>query len=261
VVPISGGKDPDEIARGEGGRERWLALLAEAQQHGVVKNWLEGQRRKNPRADGAAMRRWVAELAPIFHGLPDELIRQEVVQEVCSALHLGGPEAAALLRSAAAGPVQGGQRSLETGRGGPGSYREVKQGAQQRAMLTGASNIEREIVRRLLNDEQFRFIYCGLAQAEWFEDPALRTIYAALLHDALDGLHADAAWAALLAELSMAEPLLDDDEKLLRRHRNLFLQREIQRLLMQCQAASQAGDVDLERSLIAEVQRLKGQMR
>ncbi|MCC7479109.1 DNA primase [bacterium] len=263
VVPISGGKDPDEIARGEGGRERWLGLLAEAEDNSVLRFWLQQQRRANPRADSAALRRWVSELAGLYRGLPDELIRQEAVQDIAGALNLGAQEVRALLHSSP-GPAQ--HRSplrQDSGQSAARDYGQLKAETQQRAMLLGASVIEREVIRRLCESEQFSFVCRAMAQGAWFEDNSLRELFEllALESSGPQELMHDPRWSGLLAELHMSEGLADTDELLLARFRNQYLEREIQRLTGLFQRASARQDEEEERSLLSEILRLKSQIR
>ncbi len=263
VVPISGGKDPDEIARGEGGRERWLGLLSEAEENSVLRFWLAQQRRANPRADSAALRRWVGELAGLYRSLPDELIRHEAIRDIAGALNLGAQEVTALLQSAPGGSQH--RTPLRQGEGGQAaqSYGRLKAETQQRAMLLGGSVIEREVIRRLCDSEQFSFICRAMAQSAWFEDRDLRELFELLGSGGVSAqeMLTDPRWAAMLAELHISEALADSDELLLARFRNQYLEREVQRLTSLFQRASARQDEAQERELLAEIMRLKGQVR
>lgn len=265
VVDISGGKDPDEIARGEGGRARWLGLLAESENNGVVRAWLEWQRQSNPRAGTAELRHWVLDLAGLYRELPDEPIRQEVVREICGALQLGAAEVTAMLRSAQVPGTTGRQAGPDGRRGGPGvsGYVQLKQESQRRLLLLGSSVIEREIVRRLLDSEQFRYVCRTGLQLESFESAELRSLADRLLQPGADArlLADDEQLGPLIAELSVGENLLDSDEDLLARQRNKWLERQIQALMAECQLAGARGEVERERELLGQIVALKSQIR
>jgi len=290
VVVLPEGVDPDDLVR-ERGRAAWQGLLSEAV--GVVRFWLDRQRVQHPEPDLTIQRRWVQQLSPLYMGVPDELARQEFTREVASALRLGAAEVAALLSGVRIEPAGGfklkrrwqaqrHQRAEEYL--APELYpREgemveqllteqaldrARQSAiaQQQRMALGASAVEREVARRLLDDEQFRFVYLTLAEeepvAEWFADQQLRAVFVELTGGAEpEALVHDDRFSALCAELLNREPLLDDQEQLYTRHRNEYFLRREAEVSAELRRAIADKDEQRQSELFAQLSRVKAEVR
>lgn len=262
VIELAGAKDPDEWAAAQGGNAAaaWQERLVQAQS--AVGAWLEHQAVLNPGADIGKRREWVAALAGTYAALPDELIRGDFVREVASALRIGGQEAAGLLASAAARVP--GAAAAAPQRVNPAQHKSaLRQQAQQQALLQGAAPIEREAMRRLLDDEQFRFYFAELAAPDWFETPAFRQAAAALAGGLApqELVHGGGELGELLASLLLGEALAEDHEHILSRLQNMYLQRRIDALQREFEAASRAGDSAKETALLREVGELRMQQR
>ena len=275
VIALPEGVDPDDLAR-EKGREAWLGLLGEAVS--VVRFWLNHQRRQFPDPDLATQRRWIQQLGPLYRDVPDELVRQQFLREAAGVLRLGAAEVAGLLAgvsTATHGEVrikrgykpQAGQRpqdflapGLYPREGGlverlltdqqiDKQHRTVA--ARQHSVMRGSRAIEREVIRRVLDDEAFRMIYLAIAGeepvADWFADQRFRGIFTRLLagEDANLLIHDDEL-NHLCSEILVAEPFLDTDEQLLARHKLEHLRKEFRGRMKEVNEASnsqQWGDV------------------
>ena len=288
VVALPAGVDPDELVRDKGAGA-WAGLLAEAAS--LVRFWLDHQRRLKPDADLIEQRRWIAQLGPLYRRIPDELVRQQFVQDTAGALRLGATEVQGLLGSesvtAAAraervklrrewkAPKESAERALQKrvlyARDGE-MIEELLSANQQDArareqsalgvVLQGALPIEREVLRRLAGDEELLFIYSRQAGPEWFASAQLREAYEALLDADDPALEVTAGpRAELFAALLAGEAWQDDNEQLLRRHRQLYLQRVERQLAGELAAAQASGDAEAVRKLFTRVQELKQQMK
>lgn len=287
VLKLPAGVDPDEFARAEG-LDGWTKLKKQARS--VVRFWLECQLEARPDPDPTQLKRWVMQLAPLYRQIPDELTRQEFKQDVASALRLGAEEAGGLLSGA---PLPAERAGGERTGGGRGRWRDqlssvsgLKPGqateqvlaheqrdkpqriteARQQAKLQGARHIEREVLRRLLSDDEFRYTCGVLAEMEgfaaWLTDPLTREVFAKLAAgEQPQQITAEEKLAAPLAGVLNAEPLLEDNDLLLIRLRNMHLERRINELMARHKDAAAAGDDALELRIIAEVQQLKRQIK
>ncbi|MCH7472259.1 hypothetical protein IIA79_04835, partial [bacterium] len=247
VAPLPAGVDPDDLARREGARG-WAGLLAKSVS--FVRFWLDHQQAGSPGAGLADQRGWIAHLAPVYRQIPDELTRQQFKQEVAGALRLGAAEVAGLLgaRFARQGAVS--------------SRARLTQEVRNKALMQGTQEIEREIIRRLFTDEEFRYTFSILGDAEWFSDPLLGEIYSQLAAGAEQSvLIHDERYAALFAGILSSEPSADDNEQLLIRHKNCFLERRVAELTAEHMSAGGTGDPERERELFHRVQELKAQIR
>ena len=256
VVPLPGGIDPDELVR-QRGVEAWRGLLAESVS--VVRFWLEHQRSTHAEADLAEKRRWITQLAGLYARIPDPLVRDLLVQEAAGALGMGAAEVGGLLASS---PVRiaPGRHSVQ---GPPTAERqtrgELEQRTREKALLQGASPTEREVVRRLISDDEFRLVYTMVDRRNWFADKLLGDIYTELLEGADPKvLMHDERYDSVFAELLAGEALVDDHEQLIRRHQNFHLQRRVDELVAQ---ANSAGNSASEAELMQEIVRLKSQIR
>jgi DNA primase len=274
AVPLPAGVDPDELVRRKG-KEAWDAALAEALN--VWLFWLENQRRAKPRTDTATLRRWVIQLGELYRQLPDELTRQRMKQDVADFLHLGGEEVAGLL----GGEVQG-RASSAVDAGQPSGFRPQTGVAQERRLrsidtrnrgerlrqevvLQGAMPVEREVLRRLVADEEFRYLYSVQGKVEpyidareWFADPLHREVYEELAGAADSGvLVHDPRFEALFAEMFSREPLMDENEQLLLRHRNYHLEMLVHALEAEHRIAVREGNHDRQAALLSKVLEIK----
>lgn len=252
VLPLPAGVDPDELVR-DRGTAAWTDLLRQAVS--VVQFWIEHQLSSQPSPDPLAQRRWVAQLSPLYRQLPDPITRQVFKQEVASALRLGASDVEGLLSGETPAPRT---RSED-----PKAV--LSHSMRQRALMQGTSPIEREVVRRLVQDEELRLVYSMQDQiepfidaADWFEDPLLREVYEELQRatDPDMVLHDD-RYTALFAALLTAAPLNDDNEGLLKRHRNHFLNRLVERHVAAQRQKAAAGDIQGEMDEFRRVQELK----
>lgn len=247
VVDLPAGQDPDDFARREG-LKGWQGLLDTAK--GVARFWLDHQMESQTEPDMALQRRWVAQLAPLYRQLPDELVRQQFQQEVSSALRLGAGEVSGLL----------GGRLTATSAADPKA--RLREELKQKSLLQGAEPVEREVLRRLAVSEEFRHFYFVLAGAEWFAKPEHSAAYAALVDSGNpDTVVQDGQFAQLFASILADTPLIDDNEKLLVRHRNFFFERKIGELNVEWQKARQAGDTALQDELMRQILKLKAQIK
>jgi DNA primase len=252
VLPLPAGVDPDELMRDKGA-EAWTGLLQNSAS--VVRFWLEHQLSLHPQPDPGMQRRWVAQLSPLYRQLPDPITRQVLKQEVAGILRLGAADVEGLLSGEA--PVAQ-ARSQDP-------KAALSHSMRQRALMQGASPIEREVLRRLAQDEELRLVYSVqeqmepyIAAAQWFADPLLREVYTALQATPdPDSVLRDERYAALFAELFAAEPLQDDNEQLLHRHRNYFIDQLIERHAAAQRERKAAGDIDGEMEEFRRVQELK----
>jgi DNA primase len=291
VVALPEGVDPDDLARSRG-REAWLGLLGEATS--VVRFWLDHQHAGRPDADLTEQRRWVAQLAPLYRGVPDVLVKQQLAREVASALRLGAAEVSALLEGQL-GPSYGqavrirrnwrqqrgyDQRTLNAPELYPREGEIVEQllteqeldkarrrgAARQSGMLRGALAVEREVTRRLLVEDDFRYIYLVMADvepvAEWFADPQMRAIFERLRGGSApeELIHAE-EYMALCAELVNSEPLLDSQEQLLTRQRNEYYRRQEADVSTELRKAIRDSDEPRQAELFREIMRIKGEIR
>jgi DNA primase len=246
-VIVLDGQDPDEFVR-DHGQAAWESKLASASH--VVEIWLNHQLRAHPNATTKEMNRWVQELAGLYRGLPNELIRLDYFKAVVNALNLDEATVSSLL----GGHVQAkSQRGLKA---------EIRAQVQQQALAQGTQPIEREVVRRLLIDPEFRFYYDALGCPDWFTSPQLSELCAQIAAGtAAADLMDDPRFAPQVSAIMLAEPLADSNEQLLLRHNNLFLEREIARLSHEFKRASAAGDTARENELMVKVLELKKQIR
>jgi DNA primase len=252
VVPLPSGVDPDEFVR-EQGAAAWAGLLKDSR--GVVQFWLEHQLSAHPAPDPATQRRWVAQLSPLYRQLPDPLARQLFRQEAASVLRMGAGEVGGLLT---------GEATVQMARRGDPKA-ALSHTMRERALLQGAAPVEREVLRRLALDEELRLAYSVQGQLEpyidaleWFAGPLLREAYSLLAGGAdPDTLIHDERFAGLFAELLAAEPLADDNEQLLLRHRNYVLERLVEQHEAGRRTRAAAADVEGEMAEIREMQRLK----
>ncbi len=288
VVALPAGVDPDELVRDKGAGA-WAGLLSEASS--LVRFWLDHQRRLKPEADLLEQRRWIAQLGPLYRRIPDELVRQQFVQDTASALRLGAPEVQGLLGNEGVTaalrservklkrdwktPKGSIQRALQKRVLYPRDGEMIEellsanlQDARSReqsalgVVLRGALPIEREVLRRLASDEELLFIYSRQAKPEWFASGQLREAYEALLSADNPAREVRAGpRAELFAALLAGQAWADDNEQLLRRHRQLYLQRVERQLAGELAAAQASGDAEAERKLFQRVQELKQQMR
>jgi len=292
VVPLPAGVDPDELVRRDG-KQAWDAALASAQS--VVRFWLDHQRRVHPQPDTATLRHWIAQLGPLYRQLPDELTRQAVKQDVADALHLGGEEVAGLLQGAVAvqpraqgggrlprdwrtphpDPLRARNQDVLRPRDGEAAERLLadrladKQRRREetlaRAVVQGAMPVEREVLRRLAADEEFRYLYSVQGKVEpfidareWFADRLHREAYDELVKGAEPGvLVHDPRFEALFAELFSREPLMDENEQLLLRHRNYHLEGLVHALEAEHRVAVREGNREREAALLSQVLDLK----
>jgi len=291
VVGLPAGVDPDDLVR-EHGREAWLGLLSEAVS--VVRFWLDHQHAGRPDADLTEQRRWVAQLAPLYRAVPDVLVKQQLVREVASALRLGAAEVAALLEGQLA-PSFGqavrlkrnwkeqrgyDQRTLNALELYPREGQIVEQllteqeldkarrrtEARQYGMLRGAQALEREVTRRLLVKDDFRYIYLVMAEvepvADWFADSQMRAIFEQLKAgcEPEQVIHAE-EHMALCAELVNSEQLLDSQEQLLTRQRNEYYRRREVEISAELRRAIQQQDQERQAELFREIKRVKAEIR
>jgi DNA primase len=254
VIRLGSGKDPDEFMRNSGDRALAAWEAARESSVSVVRYWLEHQIDTHPDADLATQRAWIVQLAGLYQSLPDNLIRQEFTQEVSGAMRLGAAEVSGLLAAGARPAARPGQAQGSS----------LRQETQRRALLQGSAPIEREAVRRLLTDEQFRFYFGQIGQAEWFESEPYRAIWRALAADqSPDSLiHGeDLELGTHLSELLAAEALKDDNDALLARMNNQYLQRRIDALMAQYSEAERSKDEERMLALMSELLSLKQQFR
>jgi len=291
VVSLPAGVDPDDLVR-EHGREAWLGLLSESVS--VVRFWLDHQHAGRPDADLTEQRRWVAQLAPLYRGVPDVLVKQQLVREVASALRLGAAEVAALLEGHL-GPSYGqavrlrrnwkpqpgyDQRTLNAPALYPREGEIIEQllteqeldkarrrtEARQYGMVRGVQAVEREVTRRLLTKEDFRYIYMVMADvepvADWFADSQMRAIFELLRSGSEPEqiIHAE-EHMALCAELVNTELLHDSQEQLLTRQRNEYYRRREAEISAELRRAIQAQDEARQAELFAEIKRVKAEIR
>ncbi len=247
VVDLPAGQDPDDFARKEG-LAGWQGLLEAAK--GVARFWLEHQLASHAEPDMALQRRWVTQLAPLYRQLPDELARQQFQQEVSSALRLGAGEVSGLL----------GGRLTVASAGDPKA--RLREELKQKSLLQGAEPVEREVLRRLVVSEEFRHFYSVLAGAEWFAKTEHAAAYARLLEGGdPDALVQDGSFAQLFASILADGPRFDDNEQLLVRHRNFFVERKIAEKTAEWHKAAQNKDTALADELMREILKLKAQIK
>lgn len=291
VVALPEGVDPDDLARTKG-REAWLGLLSEAVS--VARFWLDHQQAGRPGADLTEQRRWIAQLAPLYRSVPDVLVKQQLVREAASALRLGAAEVAALLEGQL-GPSYGqavrlrrswraqpgyDQRTLNAPELYPREGEIVEQllteqeldkarrrgEARQYGMVRGALVVEREVTRRMLVEDDFRYIYMVMADvepvAEWFADAQLRAVFEQLRagREPEELIHSE-EHMALCAELVNSEPLLDSQEQLLTRQRNEYYRRRETEISTELRRAIQDKDAEREAELFREIKRVKAEIR
>ncbi|MBN2082971.1 DNA primase [bacterium] len=290
VIALPRGIDPDDLVR-ERGREAWLGLLSEAVN--PVRFWLDYQQEQFPQPDLPRQRKWVQQLSPLYTSVPDELSRQQMLREVANALRLGAEEVGALLRGAAPiGPTAVKlKRDYKARRGF--SPRELNANvlyardgelseelltrqeidkAQKRnlarhlSISTHPLTTEREVTRRLVAHDAFRFVYLALALeepvAEWFADSQMRAIFELLAGgaDIQQVVHSE-EHKQLLSELLAAEPLLDSTEQLLTRHRNLYYQRREVVISAELRRAITARDEERQAALFQELKLIKQKIK
>lgn len=248
VVSFPEGVDPDDYA-GEHGIEGWNGLLASAK--GVARFWLEHQLAANPNPDLATQRQLVGQLAPLYQQLRDELLRQQVKQEMASALQLGAAEVTGLLS---------GGRPHQKYKGNPKA--QLRDEARKTALTQGTEPIEREILRRILIDEEFRLTFGVVGDPAWFSSGVLKAAYETLITDGNpDSLAHDPKFSQLYAEICAFAPMRDDNEQLINLHQDIYLNRSLTEVEKQCDAASQAGDIERERELQHQYYELKKQIK
>ena len=149
-----------------------------------------------------------------------------------------------------------------SGKSQRGMKAEIKVQAQQHALAQGTQPIEREVLRRLLIDKEFRFYYDALGCPDWFTAGPLRELCAEISQGtSVDDLMNDPRFAPQVSAIMLAEPLTDSTEQLLLRHNNLYLEREIARLSQEFKRASAEGDAQRENELMVKVLELKKQIR
>jgi len=287
VVALPEGIDPDDLVR-EKGREAWLGLLSEAVS--VVRFWLDHQRRQNPQPDLALQRKWVQQLSALYLSVPDKLTRQQFLEDVTAVIRLTDVETLDFLRGSLSQnkldgvkikrshKPQSSRKSQDYGKDDlylrEGQLVEnllVKQKldkvhkttqARQHSVMQGSQTIEREVLRRILDDEAFRMIYLAIAMeepvAEWFIDERFREIFLRI-NDGDDPamLIHDDALSNLCSELLISEPFLDDDEALMTRHRNEFIKRQIQDVTAELHRVFNSGNAELEAKLFKHLKELK----
>ena len=186
-----------------------------------------------------------------------------VKQEVASVLRLGAAEVGGLL---------GGETPVRATRGAVPrtalGHRRLEQArVRELARMQGALPVEREVLRRLVQDDELLFVYSTLGRmephieaVEWFSDPLLREAYSLLASGVdPDTLIHDERFAELFAELLSAEPLVDDNERLLLRHRTEVVLRLVSEHSEAERKKTAEGDVDgaqAETKLVEELKAL-----
>lgn len=292
VVVIPGGMDPDDFVR-ERGNAAWKGLLSESR--GVVQFWLEHQLAAHPDADLPLRRAWIAELRPLYMGISDELLREDIRRQLADHLLLR-PEIVSQLLSGNVQPRQAG-RAIDKQRLAQDRYRKLQreerrkglvnirpgwtedveeseqlhrralvEDARNRAAMQGSQPVEREVLRRLATDDEFRFIYLRIAQPEWFVNGLHREIYNALLleQEKPDRVVHDDRWRRFFAEL-LSRPQEEEQESsadmLIRRHCNIFLERRVAELLREMKQEEQRGNHERVQQLTIELLDTKKQIR
>jgi DNA primase len=263
IVRLPSGKDPDEWARAQGelAPQHWQDLLGQSQS--VVRYWLDYQLEHHPQADVVQQRKWILQLKTLYQGVPDELVRQEIQRDIASGLRLGAQEVGGLLGAANVAQPQA--------RRGISPRTQLKQEAQQKALLQGSQPVEDEVARRLLTDKAFlaeclrRAASSGqpLAAADCFTSARAHGLFAALRSGAdpaaMPYSEEHAAYAAEL--LTAAELLQDSNEQLLQRLENDYWQRQFDATMAEYAAAEAAGAEarlrELELRLVAIKQRIR----
>ncbi|MDQ3023789.1 MAG: DNA primase [bacterium] len=258
-VAMFKGDDPDDFIR-KHGLEKWNELLAHTQH--VVRVWLDHQLELHPDATPARINKWVGELAGLYRGLPNELIRQDFFKAIADGLQMDAATVGSLLGSAGTAARDGVKDHSLRAATPRGMMAAVRAEMYTRAMAGGVQPIEREVMRRLLTDEEFRFYYSALARPEWFASPVLRELYGLLAQgNTPEYIATETKYGHLVTGIMLAEPLADSSDQLLLRHNNLHLEREITRLTTEFRAASAVGDTQRENELMQEVLTLKKQIR
>jgi DNA primase len=246
-VLVLDGQDPDEFVR-EHGLEAWQSKLQSAEH--VVEIWLRHQQELHPDATPTQRQRWVGELAALYKSLPNDLLRIDFFKAVENGL---------LLDKETVNSILGGHVRAKSERGAKAALRSE---LHQKKMAEGTQPIEREVLRRLLIDPEFRFYYDALGCPDWFTSAPLRELCAQIAAGTpASELMDDPAMAPQVSAIMLAEPLADSNEQLLLRHNNLFLEREIARLSHEFKRASAAGDTTRENELMVKVLELKKQIR
>lgn len=291
VIRLPEGEDPDDFvnARGHGA---WQAQVDAAES--LVQFWLGEQLHRTPKPDATQKMNWVQQLRGLYGLLANELLRQDFVRDVAGVLRLGAAQVAQMLSSSPA-RTEGIRRPRRTYRS-PGrvDYRTMNvpvlypregemvaellsqeqqhksqhQRAAHNIALTNMLSVEREVVRRLLTDEEMLSIYLALAEdpAEdvpgWFADRRLSDIFDRLVDGATpEELTHGNDHGTLAAELITQQPFLDTNECLLDRHRNQYIERRIASVTAEVNRAIAAGNTQQESELFAELNRLKREIR
>ena len=292
VLVIPGGLDPDDFVR-ERGAAAWKGLLSEARS--VVQFWLEHQLATHPEADLARRRAWISELRPLWAAIRDELLREDIRRQVADQLLLKPELVGELLSGNTALRPRAG-RGIDKERMARDNYRnlqrrehrtglvEIRPGATEdledkvvrhragmvdnarnMASMQGSVPIEREVLRRLATDEEFRFIYLRLATTEWFALALHREIYAELSAAAsVDNVIHDDRFRAFFAELLSRPPDSEETEaaqSLITRHNNMYLERRVLQLMAEIRQATQSGDAAREQQLLMKMIETKKQIR
>ena len=290
VIALPRGVDPDDLVR-ERGREAWLGLLSEAVN--PVRFWLDYQQEQYPQPELPQQRKWVQQLSPLYMSVPDELSRQQMLREVANALRLGAEEVGALLHGAAPmGPsavrlkrdfksrrgfspqqlntnvlyARDGELSEELLTRQEMDKAQKRNLARQLGINAHPLKTEREVTRRLISSDEFRFVYTALALeepvAEWFADSQMRAVFRLLADGAevRQVIHSE-EHRQLCSELLASEPLFDSTEQLLTRHRNLYyLRREVE-ISADLRQAIAARDEARQAQLFRELRQTKQEIK
>lgn len=292
IVVIPGGMDPDDFAS-KHGSAAWKGLLSEAR--GVVQFWLEHQLQLKPDAGLPQRRAWITELRPLWAAIRDELLREEIRRQVADQLLIRPEEVGEVLSGRISGTPRGrgidkerlardnarNRQRIEKRKGlveiKPGGIEDLEDkvvrhragmvdNARNMASMQGSVPIEREVLRRLCGDEEFRLLYSRLAEPQWFVLNVHREIYLAMLDslENIDKVLHDDRWRSFFAELLSrsddgveAEPALS----LITRHSNMYQERHVAQLIVDIGRAEQSGDVVRVSALHQELIETKKRIR
>lgn len=93
-------KDPFDLVAAYG-RAGWDRAMAAAEP--VVVSWARRKLESNPQPDAVTVRGWLtSELAPTWRGIPDELLRREVAEQVADVFGISATEAIAVMQASRA---------------------------------------------------------------------------------------------------------------------------------------------------------------
>ncbi|MEZ5336815.1 MAG: DNA primase [bacterium] len=198
VVVIPDGLDPDEFVRNRGG-VAWSGLLNESLFS--VEFWLSNRTKNIDIIDEKFITQIITELKPVYLRIPNKIVKLEIVKQISDFLKIQPGYTMALLQDRNNRPlsfdskIRINSEIITKEKLAPSTHKETYQFLsdtvlhkqkllstyKSTAMTIGSSEIEREVILRMLDNEEFLVIASRLIEEDWFYDRQCRHLFTQLL--------------------------------------------------------------------------------